>query len=103
LKQCSRVLHIIVSPGDLLAGPWVDVGSHLPDAVVRHLPGEVRVKLLLGDELSLGGDGPERRFDFLGTLNVLRLLGYHVGHVVLKLKGARLRCEDEIFYFISFF
>ena len=63
----------------------VHVGFHPGYAVVRHLLGQVAVELLLSHVVPLlGGDGPEGVLDLLAGLDVLRLLGYHEGHVLLE-------------------
>ena len=84
MEQGPGVLHVVVGSRNLLAGPWVVVGPHFPDAVVRHLPGEVGVQLILGDELPLLVDCSEGGLDLFGALHILSLLGDHVGHVILK-------------------
>ena len=68
--------------------PWVHVWRHLVQAVVCHFLGQVSIELLFGDVLPLlGGDGLEGVDDLVGGGDVLRLLGNHVGHVVLQRDG----------------
>ena len=68
--------------------PGVHVWRHLVQAVVCHFLGQVCIELLFGDVLPLlGGDGLEGVDDLVGGGDVLRLLGDHVGHVVLQRDG----------------
>merc|ERR1719215_321685 len=84
LKQSTSKFHKIISLRNLVLSFGIGVSSHLANAIISHILGQMIIQLSPRDILSFLSNGAESIFDFFGTLDIFRFLGNHESHVILQ-------------------